>query len=72
MSINDFRVIRMMMMSTSFDQIEKLNPYGAIPRDTNNGDYRKYLTWLAAGYTPEIIDAEGNVIQPASYLPPGE
>lgn len=72
MGINDFRIVRMIVMGSPFDQIEKLNPYGAIPKDSNNGDYRKYLAWLAAGYMPEIIDAEGGVIQPASYLPPGE
>lgn len=55
MGINDFRIVRKMMMGELHDQIERVDPYGAIPKDVNNGDYIKYLKWLEAGNVPEIF-----------------
>ncbi len=31
-------------------------PNVAIPKDTSNGDYQAYLTWVAAGNTPDPAD----------------
>jgi len=43
------------------EQIEMLNPYGAIPKDINNCHYTNYLEWVAAGNVAPVISPKEEI-----------
>lgn len=58
METKKYRIIKATIMGAPVEQIERVQPYGAIPKDINNCDYKKYLKWLEEGNTPDVVDKQ--------------
>ena len=41
---------------THYDNVQRLSDKAFIPKTQENGDYREYLKWLAAGNVPHAAD----------------
>ncbi len=55
----EYRIVQYSMPDGSiFDQIERIEPYGAIPNDVNNCDYMNYLAWVDKGNIAKVIPAK--------------